>query len=209
MKEEKTFALIRMETFSDGVMAVIITIMALELKIPEVAGGFQLHALTDVLPKLASYAVAFVLVGVSWMNHLLSLRDVERASLKLFWINLLFLFCASLIPSATAFLGEHPSLPIAVALWGGAAGLTVGTGQLFYAVAHERRALEQWGRRRNLFSVGTAVAGIFTAFLSIYLAWLILCSGFLVNVIPIQIARRLFSSRKERAAYADEPRPGH
>jgi uncharacterized membrane protein len=209
MKEEKTFAIIRMETFSDGVLAVIITIMALELKIPEVVGGFQLHALMDIIPKLASYAVAFVLVGVSWMNHLLSLRDVERASLKLFWINLLFLFCASLIPSATAFLGEHPSLPIAVALWGGAAGLTVGSGQFFYVVARERRALEQWGRRRNLFSVGTSVAGILTAFLSIYLAWLILFLGFLVNVIPIQLARRLFSSTKERAAYAHGRKPGN
>jgi len=202
MKDEKTFSLTRMETFSDGVLAVIITIMALELKIPEIAGNFQLHVLTDIVPKLASYAVAFTLVGVSWINHLLSLRDVERASLKLFWLNLLFLFCTSLIPSATAFLGEHPGLPAAVSLWAGAAALTVGSAQMFYAAAHERRALEQWGSRRNLFSAGTAVAGIFTAFLSIYLAWLILFAGFLVNLIPIQIARRLFSSKKERAAYA-------
>lgn len=191
-----------METFSDGVLAVIITIMALELKIPEIGGRFPLHALAEVVPKLASYAVAFALVGVSWINHLLSLRDVERATFKLLWLNLLFLFSASLIPSATAFLGEHPSLPFAVALWGTAAGMTVGTGHLFYAAAHERRALEQWGRRRNLFSAGTALVGVPAAFLSIYLAWLILFVGFTVNIMPIQAARRLFSTKHELAAYA-------
>lgn len=198
MTEKKTFALVRMETFSDGVLAVIITIMALELKVPELVGHFQWHALSDLVPKLASYAVAFAFIGVSWIQHLLSLRDVERASFKLFWLNLLFLFCASLIPAATAFLGEHPGLPVAVALWASAAGMTVGTGHLVYAAAHEQRSFERWSRRRNLFSVLTAVAGIVTAFLSISLAWLILFAGFLVNVLPIPIARRLFSYKRER-----------
>ena len=73
MEKEKTFALIRMETFSDAVLAVIITIMALELKLPEIVGNFHPDVLMHLMPKLASYAIAFAFVGVSWIHHLLAL----------------------------------------------------------------------------------------------------------------------------------------
>ena len=199
MEKEKTFALVRMETFSDAVLGVIITIMALELKVPEVVGNFHPDVLVHLLPKIASYAIAFASVGASWIQHLLALRDVERTTLKLFWLNLLFLFCASLIPFATAFLGEHPSLPFAVAMWGTAAGLTVFTGHLFYYEAHRERPYERWSRRRNFFSVAAALSCVVTAFLSVYLAWFLLFVGFSINVIPIPLARRIFSRNRDLA----------
>lgn len=200
MEEQKTFALMRMETFSDAVIAVIITIMALELKVPEVVGNFQPDVLMHLLPKIASYAIAFAFVGVSWIQHLLALRDVERATLKLFWLNLLFLFCASLIPFATAFLGEHPSLPFAVAMWGTAAGLTAFTVHLVYAEAHRERPYERWSRRQNFFSVVAAFACVVTAFLSVYLAWLLLFAGFSISVLPSPLARRIFSQKRDLAS---------
>jgi len=200
VEKEKSFALIRMEMFSDAVLAVIITIMALELKVPEIVGNFHADVFIHLIPKLASYAVAFAFVGVSWIQHLLALNDVERATLKLFWLNLLFLFFASLIPFTTAFLGEHPSLPLAVAMWGTTAGLTAFAGHLVYAEAHKERPYERWSRRRSFFSVASAVACVFTAFLSVYLAWLLLFAGFLMTVLPIPLARRVFSRKRDFAS---------
>ena len=199
MEKEKTFALIRMETFSDGVLAVIITIMALELKVPEIVGKFQPDVLVHLLPKLASYAIAFTFVGLSWIHHLLALRDVQRATLKLIWINLLFLFCASLIPFTTAFLGDHPTTPLAVAMWGSVAGLTAFTVHLVYNEAHTDRTYEQWSRRQNACSVAAAIACVATSFLSVYLAWFLLFTGFAISTIPSPLARRIFSRERDFA----------
>ena len=197
VEKEKTLALIRMETFTDAVLAVIITIMALELKVPEIVGSFRLDLLIHLVPKLASYAVAFAFIGVTWIQHLLALRDVERATLKLFWLNLLFLFCASLIPFTTAFVGEHPSLPFAVAMWGAVAGVTAFIGHLIFAEAHKGRLYERWSKRQNLLSVATAFACVATAFLSVYVAWFLLFVGFAITALPVSLARRIFSLKRD------------
>lgn len=199
MKEEKTFALIRMEMFSDAVLAVIITIMALELKVPEIVGNHRSDVLMNLMPKLISYAIAFAFVGVGWIQHLLALRDVTRATFRLFWLNLLFLFCVSLIPFTTAFIGDHPSLPLAVQMWGTAAGLTALVAHLFYVEAHKGQNYERWSRRQNLVSIASAIACVLTAFLSVYLAWFLLLSGFAVTAIPAKIARRIFSKKNDHA----------
>ena len=199
MDQRKTFALHRMEFFSDGVLAVIITIMALELKVPDIIGKSQLNVLFYLIPKLASYAIAFAFIGSSWINHLLVFRIIERATLKLFWLNLLFLFCASLIPFTTAFLGDHPILPFAVAMWGASAGLTACSVYLMYREVHKGRPFERWSQRQNVCSILLSVACIFTASLSVYLAWSLLFCGFSLSVIPNSIGRRIFSTKKEIA----------
>lgn len=199
MEKGKTFALARMELFSDGVLAVIITIMALELKVPEIVGNFHSDVLLHLLPKLASYALAFAFVGLCWIHHLLALRDVEKATLKLLWLNLLFLFCTSLIPFTTAFLGEHPSLPFAVAMWGAVPGLTAIAVHLVYNEAHRERPYERWSRRQNFCAVAAAIGCVVTAFLSIYLAWLLLFAGFSISALPSPLARRIFSQKRDFA----------
>jgi uncharacterized membrane protein len=100
----------RIAAFSDGVIAIIITIMVLELKLPETAirddawSGF----LAPLAPKLAVYALSFVIVGTMWINHHQLLAVVRRPTPELMWLNLLLLFFMSLVPLATGFLGEHP-----------------------------------------------------------------------------------------------------
>lgn len=197
MKEEKTFILIRMETFSDGVLAVIITIMALELKVPEIVGTFHPVMLINLVPKLASYAIAFGFVGVSWIHHLLALRDVRRATFKLFWLNFLFLFFTSLMPFTTAFVGEHPALPLAVAMWAGTSGLAAIAIRLLYAEAHKDQPYEHWNGRLNTLSVAVAAACVVTAFLSVYLAWILLLFGFLIVSLPAILSRRIFSRKRD------------
>jgi|SRR5262245_18583625 len=109
----------RLAAFSDGVIAIIITIMVLELKLPEAASHGEVWSsfLEPLAPKLAVYALSFCIVGTMWINHHQLLAAVRRGSPQLMWMNLLLLFFMSLIPLATSFLGEHPLLPRAIAFY--------------------------------------------------------------------------------------------
>lgn len=94
----------RMEAFSDGVIAVIITIMVLELQVPDSADWKALYA---VLPKFISYILSFLYVGLYWNNHHHMLHYLQKVNGGILWCNLIFLFCLSLIPFGTAWMGEH------------------------------------------------------------------------------------------------------
>ncbi|TAN04147.1 MAG: DUF1211 domain-containing protein, partial [Rhodanobacteraceae bacterium] len=105
----------RMEAFTDGVIAVIITIMVLELKLPHAATW---QALLADLPVFLSYVLSFAYVGLYWNNHHHMLQSVEKVNGKVLWANLFFLFWLSLFPFTTRWLNEaHPvpaSVPTAV-----------------------------------------------------------------------------------------------
>lgn len=105
----------RMEAFSDGVLAIIITIMVLELKVPE---GHSWSSLVGLVPKFLSYAVSFVYVGIYWNNHHHLLHTVRTINGKLMWLNLLLLFSLSLIPLSTAWIGESSFAATPAALYG-------------------------------------------------------------------------------------------
>ena len=94
----------RLEAFSDGVLAVIITIMALELKAP-VEGTFA--SLRERLPALLIYIVSFTFIGIYWNNHHHLLRAARRVTAGVMWANLHLLFWLSLIPVLTEWIGEH------------------------------------------------------------------------------------------------------
>jgi uncharacterized membrane protein len=104
----------RLEAFSDGVLAIIITIMVLELKVPHEA---SLHALAGVLPVFLCYLLSFVFVGIYWGNHHHLLHTVHGVSSKLIWANMGLLFMLSLIPFTTAWMGENDFSTIPVALY--------------------------------------------------------------------------------------------
>lgn len=105
----------RMEAFSDGVMAVIITIMVLEMKSPH---GTSLAALWPLVPVFLSYVLSFVYIGIYWNNHHHLLHAVEHVEGGVLWANLHLLFWLSLIPFATAWMGENHFAPWPVALYG-------------------------------------------------------------------------------------------
>src|SRR6185295_6764062 len=93
----------RLEAFSDGVIAIIITIMVLELKVPHEATW---HALAEGWPVFLSYVLSFYFIGVYWTNHHHLLHTVKHAGGKTIWANLHLLFWLSIVPFATAWLGE-------------------------------------------------------------------------------------------------------
>ena len=105
----------RLEAFSDGVIAVIITIMALELKPPE---DPTFHSLRDRLPALLFYILSFTFVGIYWNNHHHLLRAARRISAGVMWSNLHLLFWLSLIPVTTEWVGEHHTQTAPAATYG-------------------------------------------------------------------------------------------
>lgn len=104
-----------MEAFSDGVFAVIITIMVLEMKSPK---GTSLEALKPVVPVFLCYVLSFIYVGIYWNNHHHLLQAAQHVAGPVLWANLHLLFWLSLTPFATAWMGQNPLSPWPVALYG-------------------------------------------------------------------------------------------
>ncbi len=105
----------RLEAFSDGVLAIIIMIMVLELKAPE---EINFHALTPIFPTFVSYVFSFIYVGIYWNNHHHLFQATQKINGKVLWANLHLLFWLSLIPFTTSWIGENYMAPIPVALYG-------------------------------------------------------------------------------------------
>jgi uncharacterized membrane protein len=105
----------RLEAFSDGVFAVIITIMVLEMKVPR---GTDLRALKSVVPVFLCYVLSYLYVGIYWSNHHHLLQASERVTGGILWANLILLFCLSLAPFTTAWMGENNYAPLPVAVYG-------------------------------------------------------------------------------------------
>ena len=106
----------RLEAFSDGVIAILITIMVLELKVPLSAPKFG--DLKPLLPIFLSYVMSFVYLGIYWNNHHHLFQVVDRVNGRILWANLHLLFWLSLIPFATGWMGENSFAPATVALYG-------------------------------------------------------------------------------------------
>ncbi len=105
----------RMEAFSDGVIAIIITIMVLELRVPHEA---NLGALRPLVPVLLSYVLSFVFIGIYWSNHHHLLHAVKHVDGRILWANLHLLFWLSLVPFVTAWMGENHFASVPVAIYG-------------------------------------------------------------------------------------------
>src|SRR5512135_1848012 len=106
-----------MEAFSDGVIAILITIMVLELRVPR---GASLEALQPLWPVFLSYVLSFVFLGIYWSNHHHMLHMAERINGSILWANLHLLVWLSLTPFVTAWLGESRAAPVPTAVYGGA-----------------------------------------------------------------------------------------
>src|ERR1700754_1830670 len=122
----KLFPTTRLEAFSDGVLAVIITIMVLELKVPH-RDGFA--GLLSIAPTLFIYLLSFTFTGIYWVNHHHLIRRVEQCDHRVLWANLSYLFGASLLPFFTAYVIDKNSDAFSVALY---AASMIFTGSCFF-----------------------------------------------------------------------------
>jgi Predicted integral membrane protein len=142
----------RLEAFSDGVLAIIITIMVLEMKVPH---GSDLEALKPVLPLFLSYVLSFVYLGIYWNNHHHLLKASGRVTGAIMWANLPLLFWLSLFPFVTGWIGENSFTSVPMALYG--------VVQLLAAIAYyilQKTIVAQQGRDSRLAaSIGRDVKG--------------------------------------------------
>ncbi len=111
----------RMEAFSDGVIAIIVTIMVLELRPPDSA---SLTALAPLWPIFAAYGLSFTLVAIYWVNHHNLLHSARRVGTSTLWLNIHFLFWLSLFPFAAAFIGQGRAAPLTIAVYAGVSAMT-------------------------------------------------------------------------------------
>jgi uncharacterized membrane protein len=170
--EERPLSSNRLEAFSDGVIAIIITIMVLELKVPH---GADATALVPLVPVFLSYVLSFVYVGIYWNNHHHLLHLCGRVSGGILWANLHLLFWLSLFPITTAWLGENHREVLPSAVYGAvllmAAGAWLLLQRAIIAAQGDGSALRQAlrGDWKGKLSVVLYAAGIAAAF---WRAWL-------------------------------------
>ena len=163
----------RVEAFSDGVIAIIVTIMVLELKLP--ADGSP-QSLLKIAPTVLSYILSFIVVAIMWVNHHQLLHAARHADARLLWTNNFLLFCMSLIPFATAYLGQHYVDPLPAALYGAVMTLSgLGFTLLRSAIrrhhAHDRARLAHIRQRKNWFSVALYASSVPLAYYSVWLSF--------------------------------------
>jgi uncharacterized membrane protein len=151
----------RLEAFSDGVIAIIITIMVLELRPPE---GGDTHALGELVPDFLAYVLSFVFLGIYWNNHHHMLHATTRVTGGILWANLHLLFWLSMVPFVTAWIGRHPLEPLPAAAYG--------VVMLMDAIAYtilERTLIAAHGRDSKLAqALGSDAKGLFS--LCVYIA---------------------------------------
>jgi TMEM175 potassium channel family protein len=198
---------VRIEAFSDAVTAIIITIMVLELKVPVLEGtiqsDFDFSFLYSLAPKFLAYVISFAFIATAWFAHVALMRGLNRSSILLLWWNTLFLFFLSLLPWATAFVGNHPFLPQAVALWGLAVTMVCFTGGIpltWHVHKLDHLVPPAWARRRNIISIALFASSVPLAFMSIYVAWFVIITTAALGGLPFKIQMKIFSSKSDRLA---------
>jgi len=190
----------RLEAFSDGVLAIIITIMVLEMKAPH---GVDINALRPLVPAFLSYLLSFIYLGIYWNNHHHMLHSVQSVSGGILWANLHLLFWLSLIPFATAWMGENHFAAAPTAFYG--------LNLLLAAVAYlnlQRTIIARQGRASLLsVAVGRDVKGklsfalyviaIAAATVAPWIAWALYVSVALMWLIPDRRIERTLIARTE------------
>jgi uncharacterized membrane protein len=170
----------RIEAFSDGVIAIIITIMVLDLRLPEnaLSNGFA-GFIGPLLPKLVIYLLSYAVIAVIWVRHHGLLHVAQRATHALLWSNIHLLLWMSIIPVTTALLGAEPHSPIAAATYGfvlaGNAGAFVVLRWTIYRDTKDAdvRQLHVRMLRNNSFALMLYALSVPLAFISVYLSFAI------------------------------------
>jgi uncharacterized membrane protein len=177
----------RLEAFSDGVIAIIITIMVLELKVPH---GDDLESLSALTPVFLSYVLSFIFVGIYWNNHHHLFQIVQRVNGPVLWANMHLLFWLSLIPFAAGWMGDSPLAAWPLAIYG---IILVGAGIAYYILTHALLAIHKkdsalaiaiGGDFKGKISVVVYLVAIPFAFVSVWVAIVLYVLVALMWLIP-------------------------
>jgi uncharacterized membrane protein len=190
----------RLEAFSDGVFAIIITIMVLELHAPE---GNSFENLKPLLPKFISYALSFTYIAIYWTNHHHMFQIVKHVNGKVLWRNMFLLFCLSLVPFVTAWMGENNFSASPAALYGIVLSMSA---IAYYFLIHS--LIQLHGKNsliatsigndfKGKISVVIYLIGILSSFFSSLISFLLYCSVALMWIIPDRrIEKRIIANNE-------------
>lgn len=184
----------RLEAFSDGVLAIIITIMVLELKVPH---GADLAALMPVLPIFLFYALSFIFVGIYWNNHHHMFLVAKKINGAVMWANLHLLFWISMVPFGTSWIGENYTQSFPVAVYGfllfmcGIAYFILNHFLVKLNPVHEVLGRTDFGRLKAVASLVLYLASIFTAYLEPNISIGIFVLVALIWIVPIKEIEKL------------------
>ncbi|HMU60857.1 MAG TPA: TMEM175 family protein [Gemmatimonadales bacterium] len=187
----------RLEAFSDGVMAIIITIMVLEMKVPH---GADFAALRPLTPVFLSYVLSFIYLGIYWNNHHHMMHAMHRVSGPLLWANLHLLFWLSLVPFVTGWMGENHFAPAPVALYGfvllmAAIAYTIMVRVALRIEGPESTLARAIGRdRKGNISMALYVIGIVASFFQVWIAGSAFVAVALIWLIPDHRIERVLTT---------------
>ena len=174
----------RIEAFSDGVFAIVITLLAFQFKLPKFTSGASLyqnfHEFFVILPTLIGFIFSFLFVAVFWVNHHQLYHSIKEADSRLLWYNIHLLFWITMLPFPIAMIGDQPTLPFAaislgvVLLMCSAAALLVRRYSYFKAMLVNENLTEMSkhdGLSKNVVAIILNLAAIFCASISVYIAY--------------------------------------
>jgi uncharacterized membrane protein len=192
----------RVEAFSDGVIAIIVTLLIFEVRLPDVPHGASSEqfwmALLSIAPKFGSFALSFAAVAIYWVNHHHFFSGITHTDWKLLWLNNLLLFFLSIVPFTTAVLGDHLDQPIALALYALDLGLAaaafslMGWYVLFVGRLIEESVPEHLRRaefRRSLIGTVAYLACVPIAFIAPVVALVLFVALPITYVVPSLLSR--------------------
>ena len=190
----------RLEAFSDGVIAIVITIMVLELRIPE---GADWRAVQPIVPVFITYVLSFVFIGIYWNNHHHLLHMADRITGGILWANLHLLFWLSLTPFATGWMGRNNFAPLPTAVYGGvllcsAIAYTILVRTIIAAQGPHSRLKEALGSdAKSYASLAMYAAAIPLAFVNRWFAYALYVAVALMWLVPDRRIERVLAKREE------------
>jgi len=137
----------RLEAFSDGVFAIVITLLILDIRFPEVPYSQFWESLNSILPRILAYVMSFIIIGVYWVTHHNSMHAIKKTDRAFLWLNVLLLLCVSFIPFPTSLLGRYPYQAGPIVIYGATlmASNLVGYLMILYVWYHPHLAVPEFG----------------------------------------------------------------
>jgi uncharacterized membrane protein len=188
----------RIIALSDGVFAIVITLLVLELRVPDVAKSELSDALVEIAPKILSHAISFVVLGIYWIGHHNMFMHVKRHDRVLLWLNILFLLFVASMPFPTGLIVQYFDQQLAIVLYAGllvAAGLSLDL--IWWYVTRSRRLVEEdmtdsfvtYTHRRILAAPLLYLIAIVLSFFSVALAYVTIIAAIAYYIVPLPFDR--------------------
>jgi uncharacterized membrane protein len=193
----------RLEALSDGVFAIVITLLVLEIKVPHVSTDELGPALYALLPKFLSFGLSFIIIAVYWISHHSMMHFITKTDRNALWLNILLLLTICIIPFPTALIGDYPDVVISIIFYGLTLSAVNLSGTLFWIYCTKNNRLTgpnlrpEFARRVALLHLSPVILyliAIGCAFISVKISFAIILGVPLFFIVPNRWMNRLFSN---------------